>query len=181
MLEKLLLLERSTSAGGKRINMWLWGCGAAGLRAGRETTQGRAAVSRTWSDWLRACAPSCFSRVRLCATLWTTDRQATLSVGFSRQEYWSGLPCPPPGSLPNSGIERVSLTSPVLASRFYHLVPSGKPLIGYNPIQHFKVFFFFNIYLLWVWRTVFASQSPSLSSSVTSGKLASVFPCIKWG
>ena len=73
---------------------------------------------------------SCFSRVRLCVTLWTTDHLAPLSMGFSRQEYWSGLLCPPPGSLPNQGIESVSLTSPVLVGRFYHLVPPGKPLIG---------------------------------------------------
>ena len=44
------------------------------------------------------------SRVRLFATLWTVARQAPLSMGFSRQEYWSGLPFPSPGDLPNSGI-----------------------------------------------------------------------------
>ena len=46
-----------------------------------------------------------FRRVRLCATPWTVALQAPLSVGFSRQEYWSGLPCPPPGDLPNLGIK----------------------------------------------------------------------------
>ena len=46
---------------------------------------------------------SLFSRVRLCETLWTAAHQAPLSIGFSRQEYWSGLPCPPPGDLPNQG------------------------------------------------------------------------------
>ena len=45
------------------------------------------------------------SRVQLFATLWTVARQAPLSVGFSRQEYWSGLPFPSPGDLPNPGIE----------------------------------------------------------------------------
>ena len=49
---------------------------------------------------------SCFSCVRLCATLWIVARQAPLSMGFSRQEYWSGLPCPPPGDLPNPKIEQ---------------------------------------------------------------------------
>ena len=48
---------------------------------------------------------SCFSRVPLFATLWTVAHQASLSMGFSRQEYWSGLPCPPPGNLPYPGIE----------------------------------------------------------------------------
>ena len=45
-------------------------------------------------------ATSCFSRVWLCETLWTAAHQAPLSVGFSRQEYWSGLQYPPPGDLP---------------------------------------------------------------------------------
>ena len=49
--------------------------------------------------------PSHFSRVRLLATPWTVVHQAPLSMGFSRQEDWSGLPCPPPGDLPDSGIE----------------------------------------------------------------------------
>ena len=48
---------------------------------------------------------SCFSRVQLCTTLWTVARQAPPSMEFSRQEYWSGLPCPPPGDLPNPGIK----------------------------------------------------------------------------
>ena len=53
---------------------------------------------------VRACKLSHFSRVRLFATLWTTALQASLSVGFSRQESWSRLLCPPPGALTNSGI-----------------------------------------------------------------------------
>ena len=48
-----------------------------------------------------ACMLSCFSRVRLCAALRTAAHQALLSMGFSRQGYWSGLPCPPPGDLPD--------------------------------------------------------------------------------
>ena len=51
------------------------------------------------------CVLSSFSRVQLFVTLWTVARQAPLSVGFSRQESWSGLPCPPPGDLPDPGIE----------------------------------------------------------------------------
>ena len=54
----------------------------------------------------------------LFATLWTVARQAPLSMGFSRQEYWSGLPCPPPGHLPNPGIQPASLMSPALTSGF---------------------------------------------------------------
>ena len=54
-----------------------------------------------------------FSRVRLFATPWTVTCQAPLSMGFSRLEYWNGLPCPPPGDLPDPGIE-LSLLSPAL-------------------------------------------------------------------
>ena len=54
------------------------------------------------------CVLSHFNRVRLFAILWTIARQAPLSMGFSRQEHWSGLPCPPPGDLPDPGIEPVS-------------------------------------------------------------------------
>ena len=65
------------------------------------------------------CVLSCFSHVWLCETLWTVACQAPLSMGFSRQEYWSGLPFPPPGDFPNPGIESVSLMSPALAGRFF--------------------------------------------------------------
>ena len=56
-----------------------------------------------------------FSCVRFFAALWTVARQAPLSLGFFRQEYWSGLPCPPPGDLPKPGTEPASLMSPALA------------------------------------------------------------------
>ena len=49
-----------------------------------------------------------FSCVRLCVTPWTVARQAPLTLGFSGQEHWSGLPRPPPGDLPNPGIEPAS-------------------------------------------------------------------------
>ena len=52
---------------------------------------------------------SCFTCAQLLVTLWTRAHQAPLSMGFSRQEYWSGLPYPPPGDLPNPGIEPMSL------------------------------------------------------------------------
>ena len=58
--------------------------------------------------------------------------QAPLSMGFSRQEYWSRLPFPPPGDLPDQGIEHSSLTSPALAGSSLPLVPPGKPLNGYE-------------------------------------------------
>ena len=55
-----------------------------------------------------------FSRVQLFATPWTVAHQAPLSMGFSRQEYWSGLPCPPPEDRLNPGIEPVSPAAPTL-------------------------------------------------------------------
>ena len=58
-------------------------------------------------------------RVPLYATPWLVARHAPLSMGFSRQESWSGLPCPPPGDLPDPGIEPLSLMSPTLAGRFF--------------------------------------------------------------
>ena len=61
-------------------------------------------------------------------TPWTVAHQAPLSMEFSRQEYWSGLSCPPPGDLPNPGIEPVSLMFPAFADGlFILLVPPGKP------------------------------------------------------
>ena len=60
-----------------------------------------------------------FSHVQLFATPWTIAHVASLSTGFSRQDYWSGLPCPSPGDLPNPGTEPASLLSPVLADVFF--------------------------------------------------------------
>ena len=65
------------------------------------------------------CVPSRFSHVWLCVTPWTVACQAPLSKGFSRQEYWSRSPCPPPGDLPDPGIEPMSLRSPALAGGFF--------------------------------------------------------------
>ena len=65
-----------------------------------------------------------FSRVRLFATLWTVAHQAPLSMEFSRQEYWSGLPFPPPGDFPDLGIKPMSLMSPSLAGGFFTTSPT---------------------------------------------------------
>ena len=62
---------------------------------------------------------SCFSPVQLFATPWTVACQAPLCVGFSQQEYWSGLPCPSPGDLPDTEIEPASFISPALAGGFF--------------------------------------------------------------
>ena len=65
------------------------------------------------------CMLSHFSRGQLFVTLWTTAHQSPLSMEFSRQEYWSGLPFPPPGDLPDPGIELMSLVSPAWAGGFF--------------------------------------------------------------
>ena len=79
-----------------------------------------------WSlgEWLtshgcmQACMLSCFSHIWLFVTPWTIAHQAPLFMGFSRQEYWSGLPCPPSEDLPDPGIKPVPLTSPARTDRF---------------------------------------------------------------
>ena len=68
----------------------------------------------------RVCLLSHFSRVQLFVTLWTVARQALLCMEFSSQEYWSRLPFPSPGDLPNPGIKPVSFKSPALAGGFFN-------------------------------------------------------------
>ena len=90
-------------------------------------------------DYIPVCMLSRFSHVRLfatpwtvacqapLATPWTVACQAPLSMESSRQEYWSGLPCPPPGDLPNWGIETLSPASPALQADSLPTKPPGKP------------------------------------------------------
>ena len=82
---------------------------------------------------MRACTLCQFNHVQLFSTPWTVARLTSLSMGFSRQEYWSGLPCLPPGELPDPGIEPVS---PALAGRFFTTEPPGDPVeVGDSPIN----------------------------------------------
>ena len=72
------------------------------------------------------------SRVQLFA--WTVAYQAPLSMGFSRQEYWSGLPFPAPGDLPDPGIEPTSVRSPALAGGFFTISAAWEALnLFYSP------------------------------------------------
>ena len=66
-----------------------------------------------------ACVLSRFSCIQLFVTQWTVDCQAPLSMGSSRQEYWSGLHCPPPGNLPDPEIKLASPKSSALAGKFF--------------------------------------------------------------
>ena len=72
-------------------------------------------IERDFGTHLCYAMLSHFSSVQLCVTLWTVAPQALLSIGFSRQEYWSRLPFPSPGDLLDPGIQSASLTSPALA------------------------------------------------------------------
>ena len=87
------------------------------------------AFSRSLSSALpdiHACVLSCFSRVQIFATPRTVAGQAPLSMGCSRQEYWSGSPCPPPGDLPDQGSNPCLLTSSA-GQVLYHWLHLGSP------------------------------------------------------
>ena len=96
-------------------------------------------------DNINCCCQS-LCRVQPCVTPWPVARQAPLSMEFFRQGYWSGLPFPPPGDLPNPGIKPVS---PALVGRFFTNEPPGKPnnintyLIGPCRLQKVIYFYFF--------------------------------------
>ena len=79
----------------------------------------RCKFSTPWTPYEISCELCQFNHARLFATLWTVACQAPLSMGFSRQEYWSGLPCSLPEDLPNPEIQPASLMSPALAGRFF--------------------------------------------------------------
>ena len=100
--------------------------------------------------WCPVCVPSHFSHVQLFATLWTAAYQAPLSMEFSRQEYWSGLPFPPPENLPNpQDWTHVSL-SPALVGGFFTTGATWEALL-----------------VEWLWQITWAIS-------------ASVFLSLKW-
>ena len=70
---------------------------------------------------------SCLVLSDFASNPWTEACQTPLSMRFSRQEYWNGLSFPPPGDLPHSGIEPMSLVSSGLEGRFFTTAPHGKP------------------------------------------------------
>ena len=111
------------------------------------------------------------SHFRLLATPWTVARQAPLSMGSSRREYWSGLPCPPPGHLPKPGIKPASLTSPALAGGFLTIRATrealsnpGKPFLtakehNHHLKQNIRFPFYFTDNLLSVFFFFFPPRS----------------------
>ena len=78
-------------------------------------------------ECMHMCLLSRFSHVQLFETPWIVARQAPLSMGFSKQEYWSGLSCPPPGALLNPRIESASPVSSALQMDFLTTEPPGNP------------------------------------------------------
>ena len=94
-----------------------------GLGAGPWWGDSHGAALTTY-HFSQCCA---LSRVRLFAVIWTVARQAPLSMGFSRQEYWSGLPFSSLGDFPNPGIESTCPVSPALQADSLPIEPLGRP------------------------------------------------------
>ena len=92
---------------------------------------------------IQVCVHVCSSLVQLFAASWTVSRQAPLSMGFSRQEYWSGQPWPPPGDLPDPGSEHKSPVSPELQANSLPLSHQGSlypSIVGYMIIHSSSIF-----------------------------------------
>ena len=113
-------------------------------------------------DAANDCVLSRFSHVWLVVTPWTVARQAPSSMGFFRQEYWSGLPCPAPGDLPNPGIKPPSLMSPVLAGRFFTTSATWEEFLAslYRLREHrsYKVHWFVWCHATNDWQSCFANH-----------------------
>ena len=110
------------------------------------------------SSWSSFTSTHVCSVVSASATPWTVAGLAPLSMGFFRQEYWSGLPCSPPGDLPDPGIEFTSPASPALAHRFSTTEPPGKPH------KHETAFLNLCVYLFWPVPCFYCSHSPRTMS-----------------
>ena len=136
------LYKNHTTTGFKELLGW-WTHTRAGKEAHPNSTGEKLLHSRTLPD-LRLCTPSSscssgsfiisFARMRALShvwffeTPWTVAHQAPLSMEFSRQQYWSRLPHPIPGDLPDWGIEAAT---PELVGRFFTTEPPGKPIISF--------------------------------------------------
>ena len=96
-------------------------CGHTSRQSGAE------GMELVGSAYRPVCMLSRFTHVRLLLTPWTVDHQAPQSLGFPRQEYWSGLPFPPPGHLPDPGVKPASPVSHALQAILY-CRPTGEDL-----------------------------------------------------
>ena len=113
------------------------------------------------------------SCVRLCVMVWTVAHQAPLSVGFSRQEYWSRQPFPPPGDLPDPEIKPLSLRYPAMAGGFFTTSATWKAQSSINIFQQLQ------------FQNIFETQLVTIITAVTlvisiatkiSLQLISLFP-----
>ena len=128
-----------------------------------------------------------FSHVKRSVTLWTVAHQAPLSVGFFRQEYWCGLPCPCPGDLPDPGIEPISLMSPCIGSwvLYHHCHLKCLQLIFTQLSQKVCVYMYTHRYTKQMWQkvTIWHEQKTDMCSLYYSfncfGKLK-IFPNVKF-
>ena len=116
----------------------------------------------------------CYTSVaQSCPTLcdlWTVAHHAPLSLGFSRQEYWSALPFPPPGDLPDPGIEPMSPISPALASGYFTTVPNGK-LVLYSR----TLVFIHSIYTILYIHSIYTHPKLPMQPSHASLPLGNLF------
>ena len=107
-------------------------------------------LSRQISGCVCVCVCTCACLVtQLCLTLcdpWTIAHLAPLSMEFSREGYWRGLPRPPPGNCPDPGIKPMPLASPALEGRFFATEPNDKHFSGLLPdTKHFTFINSFNL------------------------------------
>ena len=102
-------------------------CTLFGNKSGRRISSVTAGEKLLYFPVYTCMCALVLSRVRLSAASQMVARQASLSMGFPRQEHWSGLPFPPPGDLPDPGIEPAALVSPALAGGFIMTAPPGQP------------------------------------------------------
>ena len=103
---------------------------------------------KSQSNYAGMCAKS-LQWWSLFAILWTVALHASLSMGFSRQEYWSGPPCPPPGDLPDPGIKLMSLVTPAVVSRFFTSSATWEALRKWHMyVNILKIIILLNLYKL---------------------------------
>ena len=139
------------------FHMWRsWGTGklsnlvrAHSLKEAELGFQPKESDSSTWTSPLMVCA-GMFSRLWLFAAPRTIAYLAPLSMGFPRQEYWEGLPCPPPGDLPNPGIKLVSLTPPTLVGGFFTTGTTWEVLLSWYSLL-FLHHMSHNYNFIWNW------------------------------
>ena len=118
---------------GKNENCSLRDCTSDSFEKLLQRAKEKGQYVHDFGKWVFVLSP--FSRVWLFVTLRTVACQAPLSMGLSRQEYWSGLPCPSPGDLPDPGTKLLSLTSPALAGRFFATSTTWEALVKGENVQ----------------------------------------------